>query len=120
MLHYYLLANSGLTGTVPMGLSHLRDLGKICWENCIIMLISLQLYTFFVMVQDGTHTMNSFFAEILNLRKNKLNGTIPEALGLLQNLTWLELKYNNLGGEIPHRLFDAINLEALYLSHNVL
>ena len=52
--------------------------------------------------------------------EEKLNGTIPAALGRLSELTVLYLHGNNLTGEIPEALNSLSKLELLYLYDNKL
>jgi Leucine-rich repeat (LRR) protein len=47
-----------------------------------------------------------------------LGGTIPQDIGLLKNLTHLDLAENALGGQIPDGLYDLVQLEYLYLHSN--
>lgn len=55
----------------------------------------------------------------LRLGSNKLSGRIPSSsLGVLQNLTYLEVDNNELFGTIPPELSLCINLTLLDLSHN--
>ena len=56
----------------------------------------------------------------LDLRVNGLRGSIPSALGQLQNLTYLNLRGNQLSGAIPQGLGQLQNLEKLYLYDNQL
>ena len=52
--------------------------------------------------------------------EEKLNGTIPAALGRLSELTALYLHRNNLTGEVPGALDSLSRLEQLYLYDNKL
>ena len=54
----------------------------------------------------------------ISLASNDLTGTIPEALGQLNNLETLNLSSNNLTGPIPETLEQLNNLQALDLSSN--
>ena len=56
----------------------------------------------------------------LDLRGNKLTGPIPEALGGLSNLEWLNLGANGLTGPIPEVLGGLSNLQVLNLGSNEL
>ena len=58
--------------------------------------------------------------EYLSLYRNKLTGTIPEALGNLNNLKYLSLDSNKLTGTIPETLGNLNNLESLSLGSNKL
>ncbi|TGG91618.1 MAG: hypothetical protein ERJ67_07685 [Aphanocapsa feldmannii 277cV] len=56
----------------------------------------------------------------LRLNNNRLMGSIPAALGKLNNLEILWLEYNELTGSIPAALGKLNNLENLYLRGNEL
>ena len=56
----------------------------------------------------------------LDLRENRLSGLIPPELGRLTKLTWLNLRGNQLSGSIPSELGALANLEALGLFFNQL
>ncbi len=51
---------------------------------------------------------------------NNLNGTIPEEIGNLKNLTSLILRDNNLTGKIPNSISNLTQLNYLHLSGNPL
>ena len=55
-----------------------------------------------------------------SVAEEKLNGSIPAALGRLSELTVLYLHRNNLTGEVPGALNSLSNLEHLYLYNNEL
>ena len=54
----------------------------------------------------------------LILEYNELTGTIPDALGNLTNLQWLDLSSNELTGTIPAELSDLTKLQWLILNGN--
>jgi kexin len=58
--------------------------------------------------------------EDTGVTEEKLNGSIPAALGRLSELTVLYLHRNNLTGEVPGALNSLSNLEQLYLYNNEL
>ena len=53
---------------------------------------------------------------VLGLGANNLVGTVPAALGNLDQMTWLYLWGNQLTGAIPGSLGNLANLQHLYLS----
>jgi hypothetical protein len=53
--------------------------------------------------------------EVIRLKKNMLNGTIPSSMGQYTNLTALELGNNLLGGTIPSILGNLSKLKSLHL-----
>ena len=56
----------------------------------------------------------------LELRENRLSGTIPAELGDLSELSWLLLDENQLSGTIPASLGMLSSLQYLYLDENQL
>ena len=56
--------------------------------------------------------------EYINFIGNQLTGEIPISVGNLTNLEYLYLSDNNLTGEIPSSIGNLTNLEYLYLSDN--
>ncbi|KAM0018047.1 putative leucine-rich repeat domain superfamily [Helianthus debilis subsp. tardiflorus] len=56
----------------------------------------------------------------MDFSNNKLNGTIPTSLTLLESLKILNLSSNQLTGEIPTSFGDLISLQNLSLSSNSL
>ena len=54
----------------------------------------------------------------LNLSWNQIYGEIPESIGNLTNLTYLNLLSNQLTGEIPESIGNLINLTYLNLGLN--
>ncbi|MBC6472703.1 MAG: putative Ig domain-containing protein [Hormoscilla sp. GM102CHS1] len=55
---------------------------------------------------------------IINLRENRLRGTLPSELGSLSNLESLSLLDNGLRGTLPSELGSLSNLESLSLLDN--
>ncbi|KAL7106030.1 hypothetical protein ACP275_07G084900 [Erythranthe tilingii] len=52
---------------------------------------------------------------------NKLNGSIPEEIASLSNLTLLDLSFNSFTGSVVPQLFSTMNnIQGLVLSHNQL
>ena len=59
--------------------------------------------------------------EKVNLRNNRIGGTIPNSIGRLILLTSFDVSYNNLQGGLPSILFtNATGLEVLRVGHNSL
>lgn len=90
------LANNGLKGKLPIGLTKLPRLRKLLLnDNALADTIPAEL-----------GNMNTL--EELNLANNQLTKTIPSTLGRLRNLTLLNLRGNRLSGVIP-RLVTYLN-----------
>ncbi|PIA56640.1 hypothetical protein AQUCO_00700772v1 [Aquilegia coerulea] len=56
----------------------------------------------------------------LVLPNNKLLGSIPEDLGLIEHLRHVDLSNNLLNGSLPNSFFNASELKILALSNNVI
>ena len=69
---------------------------------------------------DGVTTDDEGRVTRLYLSVNQLTGTIPEALGQLEYLEYLDLSYNELTGPIPETLGHLEKLQDLNLSYNEL
>jgi len=68
----------------------------------------------------GVTTHENGRVKYLLLLVNNLTGSLPQELGNLSELTWLNLEYNSLTGNIPSELGNLLNLEKLELSVNQL
>jgi hypothetical protein len=84
---------------------------------------------------EGSTSVNEFFEECswsgvgcsdnltvtsLNWANSGLDGELPAEMGLLRNLTHLDLGENQIGGSLPDALYDLTKLESLYLHQNKL
>ncbi|XP_019187054.1 PREDICTED: receptor-like protein 12 [Ipomoea nil] len=67
-------------------------------------------------IPDTIGALNSLY--FLNLSHNALTGTIPEAIGNLKAMESLDLSSNQLGGEIPTQLASLSFLSVFNLSFN--
>ena len=68
----------------------------------------------------GVYTLNNGRVGDVNLNDNNLVGTLPAALGNLDQMYWLYLENNWLSGSIPASLGELTNLTLLYLNQNQL
>ena len=107
-LRHLLLADIGLTGSIPAALGGLEDLRRLDLDG-----------------NDLTGGIPGELAgladlEYLYLYDNRLTGGIPSELGELTNLKVLFLSGNMLTGEIPPELAGLSNLGQLVLDGNML
>ncbi|XP_059066811.1 receptor-like protein EIX2 [Cryptomeria japonica] len=58
--------------------------------------------------------------KVMDLSHNKLRGSIPPKMGLLQGLVALNISNNNISGSIPKSFGQMVSLESLDLSGNML
>ncbi|PWA96489.1 leucine-rich repeat protein [Artemisia annua] len=56
----------------------------------------------------------------LVLINNGFNSCLPETIGLLKNLSVLDLSYNRIKGELPSSIGEMTGLEVLNVAHNML
>lgn len=69
---------------------------------------------------SGDNWADATRLERLNLRGNRLRGSIPPELGVLRGLTHLDLSGNELDGPVPVALVTASSLEHMDISGNSL
>jgi len=104
------LFNNALTGSIPPRLWSLRKLQ--------ILNLSYNNFTGDVVVDDGNGMAARSLTEMDISSNYKLTGSIPEAFGLLENLTLLYLMFNSFSGEIPASIARLPSLWDLELSNN--
>nr|XP_043607776.1 probable LRR receptor-like serine/threonine-protein kinase At4g37250 [Erigeron canadensis] len=63
-------------------------------------------------------TLTDIYVTGLSLPNSKLHGSMPENLGLIQNLKEIDLSNNSINGTIPLSLYSAPKLQLLDLSNN--
>ncbi|KAG9140413.1 hypothetical protein Leryth_018542 [Lithospermum erythrorhizon] len=56
----------------------------------------------------------------LTLPNSMLLGSIPENLGMIQHLRFLDISNNSINGSIPFSIFHASELQSLDLSYNII
>ncbi|GAA0161854.1 hypothetical protein LIER_39308 [Lithospermum erythrorhizon] len=56
----------------------------------------------------------------LTLPNSILLGSIPENLGMIQHLRFLDISNNSINGSIPFSIFHASELQSLDLSYNII
>jgi len=133
------LSNNQLTGTVPVWIKTLNSLYYIDMSNnSLVGEIPTALMEMPVLQSDkvpdylnqrisnvpiylsatNAYRMLGDFPTKLNLRNNKLTGTIPPEIGQLKALQVLNLGSNRLHGEIPQSACNLTRLQELDLSSN--
>ncbi|KAM3309438.1 hypothetical protein P3S67_011182 [Capsicum chacoense] len=100
-LQYIGLSRNNLSGPIPENLDGLK--------------MMLEIVT-----KGQTHWLESVYSYNtgFDLSSNVLTGKIPEKIGLLSGIPFLNLSYNNLSGTIPKTIGEMISLESLDLSYN--
>ncbi|KAM3240179.1 hypothetical protein ACQJBY_053707 [Aegilops geniculata] len=116
--HLFLLdiSNNSLTGKIPITLMEMPMLKS---DKAAIYLDSnlLDLPIFYV-GPSLQYRMGSAWPKVLRLGKNKLTGAIPQEIGQLKTVVYLNLSFNNFYGEIPQSICNLTNLQGLDLSNN--
>ncbi|KAI3843967.1 hypothetical protein MKW92_001068 [Papaver armeniacum] len=136
-LHVLDLSRNNLTGIIPKGIGKFLMLRSRPSKNKKIKLmlrsrsnytftldrggypgnLQLQMTTKGIITQyENLYTYNSG----IDLSSNKLEGEIPEEIGLLKGLSMLNLSHNHLSGYIPLSVGSMNGLESLDLSFNKL
>jgi Leucine-rich repeat (LRR) protein len=62
----------------------------------------------------------SFARGVESPKNNILNGSIPDSLGKLVNLQYLNISHNQLSGSIPNSLGNLVKLQSLVLGYEQL
>uniref|UniRef100_A0A8R7USG2 Uncharacterized protein n=2 Tax=Triticum urartu TaxID=4572 RepID=A0A8R7USG2_TRIUA len=81
-------------------------------------LLDLDLVIYVADSSTLQYRIDSAWAKVLNLSNNKFTGMIPQEIGQLKALLFLDLSSNNFYGEIPQSICDLTNLQELDLSNN--
>ncbi|RVW24314.1 Receptor-like protein 12 [Vitis vinifera] len=95
----------------------LRTLGNLCYLRTLI-LSANKLSSEITEFLDGLSACSYNTVENLDLGFNKLNGNLPNSLGHLKNLRYLQLWSNSFRGSIPESIGSLSSLQELYLSQN--
>ncbi|WVZ77338.1 hypothetical protein U9M48_025217 [Paspalum notatum var. saurae] len=104
--NYMYIQNNILTGTLPVELGNLKNLGTLDFSsNKISGEIPVSL--------GACQTL-----QYLNASNNNIEGTIPLSVEQMKGLLVIDLSYNNLSGEIPEFLANMRGLSDLNISFN--
>jgi Leucine-rich repeat (LRR) protein len=105
---YLSLSSNKFYGSIP---------GSIC-NATYLEFIDLSHNSFSGLIPQCLIEMSGTQLEVLNLRKNKLNGTIPDAFPNNCGLQTLGLNKNQLEGGLPKSLANCSRLEVLDIGNN--
>ncbi|XP_003633782.1 receptor-like protein EIX2 [Vitis vinifera] len=103
--------NSNIEGELP------RTLGNLCYLRTLILSVN-KLSGEIAEFLDGLSACSYSTLENLDLGFNKLTGNLPDSLGHLKNLRYLQLWSNSFRGSIPESIGSLSSLQELYLSQN--
>ena len=101
--------NSNIEGELP------RTLGNLCYLRTLILSVN-KLSGEITEFLDGLSACSYSTLENLDLGFNKLTGNLPDSLGHLKNLRYLQLWSNSFRGSIPESIGSLSSLQELYLS----
>ncbi|MFQ6647235.1 hypothetical protein Gotur_019818, partial [Gossypium turneri] len=130
-LQYFTLDHNHLSGTIPVSLSKLSELQEVSFSHNLITgsipndigkVTMVRKLDFSYNAINGSLPV-SLFSNIsslvmLNLKRNKLSGTIPDSVGNISSLVQLDLSENELSGQIPFSLTNLSGLSSLNVSYN--
>ncbi|GMH14461.1 hypothetical protein Nepgr_016302 [Nepenthes gracilis] len=125
MLSILDLSNNGFNSTLPSSLLHcFKAMMDSTEKRGNLQYLVESSYTDSIMLKVKGHYLK--FVRILTITttidvsNNELEGEIPEVIGDLVSLRWLNLAHNNFIGRIPPSLASLSELESLDLSSNKL
>ncbi|GMH28634.1 hypothetical protein Nepgr_030477 [Nepenthes gracilis] len=105
--HVFLASNNSFVGEIPSGICTLASLHILdLFYNCLSGEIPLCFKNF------------SDQLSVLDLRSNKLHGTIPSSFGKCSSLQTMVLNGNQLGGQLPQSLLSYQGLQVLDVGNN--
>ncbi|CAI0447555.1 unnamed protein product [Linum tenue] len=126
MLQILDLSNNYFNGSLPAGLFHkfpamkmLKDKSEEVGTEYYIGLVNYK-FSFVLTVKGKECVVNKFPSVFttLDMSNNYFRGEIPDAIGELGSLLFLNLSHNNFVGPIPSSLGNMRELESLDLSSN--
>ena len=101
--------NSNIEGEFP------RTLGNLCYLRTLILSVN-KLSGEITEFLDGLSACSYSTLENLDLGFNELTGNLPDSLGHLKNLRYLQLWSNAFHSPIPKSIGSLSSLQELYLS----
>ncbi|KAM3268345.1 hypothetical protein P3S67_031286 [Capsicum chacoense] len=122
-LQYIGLSRNNLSSPLPENLDGLKMMTKTQNQTTIFGYFYSLKFTG-VQLEIVTKRQTQFLAPVYSYNtrfdasSNALTGKIPEKIGLLNGIPFLNLSHNNLFGLIPKTIGEMISLESLDLSYN--
>ncbi|XP_006345877.1 LRR receptor-like serine/threonine-protein kinase GSO1 [Solanum tuberosum] len=122
-LQYIGLSRNNLSGPIPENLDGLKMMTKRKNEATILGYVYSLKFTgaqLEIVTKGQIHWLETVYSYNtgFDVSSNALTGKIPEKIGLLSGIPFLNLSHNNLFGLIPKTIGDMISLESLDLSYN--
>ncbi|KAM3345387.1 hypothetical protein P3S68_025096 [Capsicum galapagoense] len=122
-LQYIGLSRNNLSGPIPENLDGLKMMAERQNEATILGYVYSLKFTgaqLEIVTKGQTHWLESVYSYNtgFDLSSNVLTGKIPEKIGLLSGIPFLNLSRNNLSGTIPKTIGEMISLESLDFSYN--
>ncbi|KAM3345383.1 hypothetical protein P3S68_025092 [Capsicum galapagoense] len=122
-LQYIGLSRNNLSGPIPENLDGLKMMAKRQNEATILGYVYSLKFTgaqLEIVTKGQTHWLESVYSYNtgFDLSSNVLTGKIPEKIGLLSGIPFLNISRNNLSKTIPKTIGEMISLESLDLSNN--
>ncbi|KAM3268461.1 hypothetical protein P3S67_031402 [Capsicum chacoense] len=122
-LQYIGLSRNNLSGPIPENLDGLKMMAERQNEATILGYVYSLKFTgaqLEIVTKGQTHWLESVYSynSGFDLSSNVLTGKIPEKIGLVSGIPFLNLSRNNLSGMIPKTIGEMISLESLDFSHN--
>ncbi|KAM3345389.1 putative receptor-like protein kinase [Capsicum galapagoense] len=124
-LQYIGLSRNNLSGPLPENLDGLKMMTKTQNQTTIFGYFYSLKFTG-AQLEIVTKRQMQFLVSVysyntgFDVSSNALTGKIPEKIGLLNGIPFLNLSHNNLTGLIPKTIGEMISLESLDLSYNQL
>ncbi|XP_049354818.1 receptor-like protein 1 [Solanum verrucosum] len=124
-LQYIGLSRNNLSGPIPENLDGLKMMMKTQNQTIILGYFYSLKFTgaqLEIITKGQRHFLVSVYSynSGFDVSSNALTGKIPEKIGLLSGIPFLNLSHNNLTGVIPTTIGEMISLESLDLSYNQL
>ncbi|CAN4105863.1 unnamed protein product [Withania somnifera] len=124
-LQYIGLSNNNLSGPIPDHLEGLKMMIRTQNQTTILGYFYSLKFTG-AQLEIVTKGQRQFLVSVysyntgFDVSSNALTGKIPEKIGLLSGIPFLNLSHNNLFGLIPKTIGEMISLQSLDLSYNQL